>query len=203
MANTRSTTPAPPPIVAVRALPNIEFIAARWYRAGQRRHRAIWVVLHATHGAEGKGKARAGALELARCPPENKRSAHVFIDTSAVVQCVPFECEAYHAGSNANHYGEGIELCGRADQTREQWLDAASLPMLQLAAHVVRWRCDMLHLPITYRKASDLALGLAGVTTHAEVAKAFPKDTRHWDPGPGFPIAELLDAARALAPTVP
>lgn len=192
--------------MAARALPNIEFVEAKHYRRGQRRTQPLWIVLHATHGAEGIGKARDGALALQRIPSRvaggNPRSAHLFIDTTAVVQCVPFECEAYHAGPTANQYGEGIELCGRADQTVDDWLDAKSLPMLQLAAHVVRWRADMLRVPLIMRSPEELRRKVSGVTTHAAIAQAFPRDTKHWDPGPGFPVDALLEAARALQPTV-
>lgn len=160
--------------------------------------------MHATHGAEGLLAAENGARELQRIPPRSQggrlRSAHAFIDTNSVVQCVPWECEAYHCGSHGNMFGEGIELCGSADQTREQWFDAKSLPMLALAAHVLRWRSDVLMVPLIFRPAKDLVALIPGVTTHAEISKAYPGDTTHYDPGPHFPMAELLEAARALPP---
>lgn len=190
------------PIVAVPALPRIAFQPARWYRHGARRERPIWIVLHCTAGREGKRKAEDCAHMLATIPAASQggkpRSAHLVIDTDSCVQCVPFESEAYHCGGHGNRLGEGIELCGAATQTREQWLDALSLPMLGIAAHVVRWRCDVLEIPIVFRSALDLRAERPGVTTHAEISRAFPQDTRHIDPGPHFPIAELLDAARRL-----
>jgi N-acetylmuramoyl-L-alanine amidase-like protein len=190
----------PNPIVAVATLPQIAFMEAKWYRRLVRRHAPIWIVIHCTAGAEGKGKAVDGAYELQRIPPHDQggrpRSAHLLIDTSAVVQCVPFEREAYHAGQTANIYGEGIELCGSDQQTRAEWLDDLSLPMLALAAHVLRWRCDELGIPLHYVAANDLRLRAPGVTTHAEITKAFPRDTTHTDPGPNFPLAELIDAAQ-------
>ena len=192
-----SNPPTPTPtIVRADKLPSIAFIEARFYRRGKRRAKPLWVVIHATHGAEGTGKARDGATELATLPDTAvKRSAHAIIDTADVVQCVPWECEAWHAGAHANRYGEGIELCGSADQTRDQWFDAASLPMLGLAAHVVRWRCEALAVPMVARTADELRKFIPGITTHAEIAKAFPADTTHYDPGPHFPLAELLAAA--------
>lgn len=200
-----TTAPTPPPapvIVAVPTLPAIKFVEARWYRRGKRRSPALWVVLHATHGAEHARAAEDGARELQLIPPKSQggrlRSAHAFIDSDSAVQCVPWECEAYHAGAHGNQYGEGLELCGRADQTRAQWLDAQSLAMLRIAAHVVRWRCDAIGVPLIFRPAHELKAMIPGVTTHAEITKAFPGDTSHTDPGPGFPLVELLDAARAL-----
>jgi N-acetyl-anhydromuramyl-L-alanine amidase AmpD len=185
------------PIVAADALPPIPMVEAKFYRRGLRQHPAIWLVVHATAGAEGAGKAMNGARELHTLPDNapKKRSAHLIIDTSAIVQCVPFASEAWHAGHHANLYAEGIELCGSADQTREQWLDAKSLPMLQLAARVLRWRSTVTGIPLTQLMAADLVAMRSGVTTHAEITKAFPKDTDHYDPGPHFPMAELLAAA--------
>jgi len=206
----RITTPrpaavvaAPPnPIVAVSALPHIAFVPAAWYRTGRRRERAFWVVLHCTAGAEGKRKAEDCAHMLANIPPRAQggkpRSAHLVIDTDSCVQCVPFECEAWHCGGHGNRLGEGIELRGSDKQTRAQWLDAQSLPMLAIAAHVVRWRCDELQIPVEFCDAAALRAERPGVTTHAEVSRAFPQDTSHYDPGPHFPLQELLAAARDI-----
>jgi hypothetical protein len=189
------------PIVAVPALPAIAQRAARWYRPGPRRGPAIWIVIHCTEGAEGTGKAQDVAQMLATIPPRaaggKPRSAHLVIDTQAVVQCVPFEHEAWHAGAHGNTHGEGIELCGRAEQTHAEWLDAASLPMLALAARIVRWRCDTLRIPLELRTHAELLALQPGVTTHAEIARAFPLDTDHSDPGPGFPLNEFMQAVRA------
>ena len=113
------------------------------------------------------------------------------------MQCVPFDREAFHAGEHANIHGEGIELCGRASQTHAQWLDTLSLPMLAIAARIVRWRCDQLGLPLELRDHAALRQLQPGITTHAELARAFPKETTHRDPGPGFPLAEFLEAIRA------
>jgi hypothetical protein len=39
--------------------------------------------------------------------------------------------------------------------------------------------------------ADNLKRGAHGITTHAEVSRAFGKST-HLDPGPFFPVAEYL-----------
>jgi N-acetyl-anhydromuramyl-L-alanine amidase AmpD len=197
-----SDPPARPPLVAAASLGKIAYVEARWYRRGPRRSPAIWVVLHATHGAEGKRKAEDCAHMFATLPAtDSKRSAHCVVDTDSVVQCVPWESEAWHAGAHANQYGEGIELCGRADQKRHEWLDAASLPMLSLAAHLVRWRCQVLGIPIAFRTATDLRARAPGVTTHAELSRAFPNETTHTDPGPHFPMRDLMEAALVPLPS--
>lgn len=194
--------PAPSLIPPVH-MPEIQYIDAKHYRRGTRRSVPLWIVIHATHGAEGAGKARQGARELADLPANSphKRSAHAFVDTREIVQCVPWDCEAWHAKNTGNRYGEGIELCGRADQSAAQWLDANSLPMLALAARLVRWRCDVHGIPLQWVTHGGLRQRRAGITSHAEIAKAFCEST-HWDPGPGFPIQAFL-AAVTLAEPIP
>lgn len=187
-------------IAAVPALPRVKMIEARWYRRSHRRTPAIWIVLHCTDGAEGPTKAEDGALELASLPDNaRKRSAHWFVDSDSIVQCVPLECEAWHAGRTANMFGEGIELCGRASQTSDQWMDAASLPMLAIAARLVRWRADALGIPLRMLTATQLRAHMAGITTHAEITRAFPAETTHMDPGAGFPMAAFMAAVQNAA----
>lgn len=173
-------------------------IRARYQRA-PRRMAAIWVVLHCTAGSEGPGKARDGALEHARPGLQRPRSCHFFVDTIEVVQCVGTHCEAWHAGHTANMHGIGIELCGAATQTREQWLDARSLPMLALAARLTRQLCDEHGIPAAFVGAHEVRLNTPGITTHAEISKAFPTETTHTDPGPCFPSADFVRAVQLAA----
>lgn len=173
---------------------------ARFYTAVRTSH-AIWVVLHATCGSEGTHSAEDGAHELATLPPDTprdkQRSVNYFVDADTVVQCVALDARAWHAGHTANEYGVGIEVCGRADQTRAQWFDDASFSTLCLTAAVLKYTCTRLGIPLEFRSATELRAHVPGVTTHAEVTRAFPKDTTHTDPGGNFPLAELLEAARA------
>lgn len=187
-----------PLITAVPALPAIKLVEARWFRGGPRRKKPIWIVLHCTDGVEGPRKAEDGAHELANIPVgARRRSCHWIVDTDSIVMCVPVEHEAFHAGRNANMFGEGIEICGRASQTRDQWLDALSLPMLQLAARLVRVRADALGIPLRLLKGPELRANIPGITTHMEITRAFPADTAHTDPGAGFPLDEFLAAVQA------
>jgi hypothetical protein len=195
-----SKSPPAPRIVRANVVPQLQHIPARFMRP-HRRAAPIWLVIHATHGAEGAGKAVAGALELQRLkvttPRAQQRSTHLIIDTSAIVQCVPYESEAWHAGSHGNQFGIGIELCGSADQSRAEWFDAASLPMLNIAATILRKLADQFLIPLAFREGEDLVNRVPGVTTHAALVKAFPHDSTHYDPGPNFPITELIAAASA------
>jgi len=128
-------------------------------------------------------------------PTGRERSCTWAVDTNSFVQCVPDGCIAWHCGRTANRLSEGVEFCGRANQTREQWFDDLSFPMLCLGARLIAWRCKVLGLPIQLLNADMLRAGLPGITTHAEVSKAW-RESKHTDPGPHFPISELLSAAR-------
>jgi hypothetical protein len=44
---------------------------------------------------------------------------------------------------------------------------------------------------------AGLLRGDRGITTHDAVSKAFKQST-HWDPGPGFPLADFANAVRVL-----
>lgn len=156
------------------------------------------IVLHCTDGCEGTTKDDDTAAMFAG-ELKKKRSAHYVVDADSVTRCVPDLMTAWHCGHHGNAIGLGIELCGRASQTRAQWLDAFSLPTLSLAARLCADLCLAYEIPPSVANEVALRAGQPGITTHAYVAKAFPKDTDHTDPGPGFPLASFVAAvARAM-----
>jgi hypothetical protein len=155
------------------------------------------IVIHATDGHEGPRKAEDVAAMFARKPePKRERSCTFVVDTDSIVQCVPPDLRAYHCGSTGNVRCEGVELCGFARQTREEWLDALSLPMLCLAARLVAERCRARDLPVEFVDRVGLRAGRRGITTHLEVSHAW-QESRHTDPGPHFPLAEFIAAVKA------
>lgn len=158
-----------------------------------------FVVMHCTDGHEGPSKDDDVAAMFARDDLRPRRSCHYVVDTDSVTQCVEDQSFAWHCGRRGNLYGVGIELCGRARQTRAQWLDDLSLPMLCLAARLVADLCHRHELPVELLRGSQLRAGLRGITTHAEVGVAW-KETRHTDPGPHFPMDLFVAAVRATTP---
>lgn len=132
-----------------------------------------------------------------------RSSAHYILDGRDIVHLVDEEAEAWHAGATANKHGIGLELCGSPNQTREDWLDANSLPMLAHAARLIAELSERHQIPLRVCTGVDLGARRAGVTTHAFVTSAFPADTTHWDPGPAFPLHELVSAARACGNAAP
>lgn len=189
----------PEPVIVAAEMPAL--VRRRYAHASnyspQKRRRTIAIVVHATAGHEGPTKDDdVAAMFAKRFPPGQKaRSCTFVVDSNSFVQCVPDDCIAWHCGATGNRLTEGVELCGQASQTRAQWFDAMSFPMLCLAARLIAWRCELYSIPVRFADAAMLRAGLPGITTHAEVSKAW-RESNHTDPGPDFPMEDLLRAIR-------
>jgi len=166
----------------------MKFVQARNYTPN-RRVKPTVIVMHSMEAAEKPTTAEAVANWFAGSQAP-KASAHFCLDNGSIVQCVKVGDVAWHA-PGANAAGIGIELAGYAKQTVEQWADAYSKAMLDLAAQLVGKLCWDLDIPLVFLDAAALKAGKSGVTTHWEVTQAFKKST-HTDPGKNFPMAELL-----------
>ena len=156
------------------------------------------VVLHTAECAETAKSAEAVAGYFASLK-DRAASAHFCVDSDSIVQCVPLSGTAW-AAPGANDDGVQIELAGYAGQGAAGWADAYSVAMLDRAATLVAQLCERYSLPVAYVDEAGLLTGLAGVTTHAAVSRAFKRST-HTDPGPTFPLAAFLDSVRAKMST--
>lgn len=126
--------------------------------------------------------------------PVSKVSAHYCVDAGTVIQCVREKDVAWHArGGNTNSIG--VELAGYARQTTRRWEDDYSSAVLARASSVVADVCRRRRIPVRWLVADDLVAGRRGITSHAEVSRAYRKSD-HWDPGPGFPIDDFLRRVR-------
>lgn len=190
IAAPRGSSVCPPPM-----LPHtIPFIEARNYlrkaRAGVDN-----VVLHCIECPEASTRAESTAEWMAGTGAP-MASAHYFIDSDTAVQGVPDHFIAYHA-PGLNHCAIGIEHAGYARQTRQEWLDDFGQRMLGLSVQLCARLCQRWKIPAVFVRAPDLQLRKRGITTHAEVTRAFGKSD-HTDPGPGFPIDWYVDRVAAL-----
>jgi N-acetyl-anhydromuramyl-L-alanine amidase AmpD len=151
------------------------------------------VVLHTMEVDEREG----AALRCARWfqNPRARASAHYCVDSETIVQCVRDEDVAWHA-PGANHDGLGIELAGRASQSRREWADAYSSALLARAAQLTAALCREHAIPAQWLWPADLRAGKRGLTTHASVSVAFRRST-HVDPGRAFPVERYLGLVRA------
>jgi len=117
-------------------------------------------------------------------------SCHYCIDNLEIIQCVKDEDTAYHApGVNKNSIG--VEHAGYAAQTEMQWNDAYSKKLLELSSEHIAKLCLKYNIPVSFINAAGLINGNSGITTHAEVSKAFKKSD-HTDPGKNFPMGDFL-----------
>lgn len=125
-------------------------------------------------------------------------SAHFCLDNNSVVQCVRLADVAWGA-PNANHNGVHVEWCGRAAQQTRDWHDPFSNQERELGAQLYAALAHLLNIPVRWLEPADLKAGMRGITSHANVSKAFPNNAgNHWDPGPNFPHGELLSRVSAI-----
>lgn len=182
---------------SLHAIPYVE--AANWSRSVVAQPK-WWIVLHCMEWPEKLDSAEwcAGFFRDQKPNDVTRTSAHACVDADTVVQCVPWDRVAWHA-PGANQYGIGIEHAGYARQLASDWADAYSVRMLDLSAWLTAQLCAKFRIPTDFVDADGLRAGERGVTTHAEVSKAWKKST-HMDPGPGFPIGNYLRAVAQYSP---
>ncbi len=166
-----------------------DFMEAKNYTKVDRSKEIRYVVLHTAEIGETLTAAEA-LMRWCAGPNAPRASWHFAVDADSVTQSVKEEYIAWHA-PGANRTGIGIETCGRAAQTAEQWHDDYSSAVLQRTARLVAYLCRRWNLPVQFVDAAGLKYPTRGITTHAEVTKAFKQST-HTDPGKGFPMEEFL-----------
>lgn len=173
----------------------MQFVQARNYTKGPRRGPVRFIVIHSMESHETTKTAENVASWFAG-PSAPKASAHYCIDSDSIVQCVSEEDIAWHApGVNAD--GIGIELAGRAAQSREDWLDDFGTRMLEHAADLIADICSRHDIPAEYVGAEGLRTKTPGLVGHVDATVAFGKVGGHVDPGPHFPWDHLLALVRA------
>lgn len=187
-----------PSIVAVAGAFAVKSLPAHPANYARVARRPSHIIIHCTDGHEGYSKDFDEAVAISKALPKGKqRSFHYVVDGNSATQCVDDKWIAWHARARGNAVAIGVELCGRAAQTREQWFDAVSLATMSIAARLCSDICERWGIPPVAVDADGLLRGEKGITTHAFVSKAW-KQSNHWDPGPHFPFREFVEAvARA------
>lgn len=167
------------------------FVQARWFTPTTGRQINLAVV-HRMEAPDKPNTAEGTAAFFARLPATDKASAHACYDSDSVVLCVRDADVAYHA-PGANHDGKGYELAGYSKD--DDWHAPTIQSMLHRLAADVAADSAAYGFPLRWRTAEDLLAGgdgRKGVTSHAEVTRAYPNLGSHWDPGPVFPHDEFI-----------
>lgn len=175
--------------MAYRLIGSLQNLTARWYGQG-RVQPANVIVIHTTESPEKYG----GSFSVARYFHNNliKTSAHIVVDSTKAIRCVPDEDRAW-AAPPLNTRGLHLELVGTARQLKSDWNDTYSKAELALAAKVCADWVEKYKIKIRRLTPAQLKAGESGFCGHADVSKAF-KQSDHTDPGINFPWTEFLKA---------
>lgn len=177
--------------------------ACQWIPNGnhgrqQRNMRNVkWIVLHAT---EGGAAADAVALWMASTSGESAVSAHAITDEKGA--CIRSVEDAYAAWTAGRANAESLQvemvtpLGASAGWSLDTWMLKRAL--LDTTAKVAAEWSRRYDIPIEFVDAAGLKAGRRGITTHAEVTKAFYDGDGHFDPGKNFPMRAFLSRVSAF-----
>lgn len=124
--------------------------------------------------------------------PASGVSSHVGIDdTPGVIgEYVPRDGGKAWTAAAANPYSTQAELCAFAAWSPEEW--QLHPQMLANTAAWVAEEAAHFGIPIVALTPEQAQGGAAGVCQHADLGSA---GGGHWDCGPGFPMAQIIDMA--------
>lgn len=172
------------------------FIEAAHFTLGPRTAVDL-VVLHSMEHPEKPGTARAVAWWFHDPERSPQASAHYALDEREAIQCVR-EADIAWGAKGANRNGIQLEHAGYAAQTADDWGDEYSMAVLHRSAGLCASICRAWSIPAQLVDAAGLLVHQRGITTHAEVSRAFKTPGGHTDPGPNFPLPWYVDRVRAL-----
>ena len=169
------------------------FVKAKFFKDITDKRQVRLIVIHAMEAPEATKTAENVASFFQH--PEKPVSAHLCIDNDSIVQCV-LDNDVAFAAPGANSDGVHLELAGFSKQTREQWLDAFGLLLLEQAAEAAAQYSLKFDIPVKHLSNNELAnKSNKGIVGHVQVSEVFRK-SNHTDPGPGFPWDFFIERVR-------
>lgn len=177
---------------------NLKQVRPRSWSKGRPAGKPRIIFVHYTAGAENPVAAENGAAYDTR--RTDGTSAHYYVDSNSIVQCLDTAHRSHTALYNANLVGIHYELCGTR-QTRAQWLDAASRATIRLAARQIARDMKDNGIPLKRLVGRQVRSG-KGIAGHHDATIGWPEDGgSHTDPGTAFPWDVLLaDIKSFMAP---
>lgn len=149
--------------------------------------------IHTMEAIEGPNTAENVAAYFKRVDA----SAHWCVDNNSRVRSVNDGDTAWTL-PGANSRSLNLELAGYAKQTSQDWADAYSIDMLEIAALCAAEWCIKYAIPIRKLNDAQIRIGEKGFVGHDDISRVYKKST-HWDPGPAFPWVYFLDRVRVQA----
>lgn len=143
------------------------------------------IVIHDMEFPERMDTAEVIARDFATRGADSKASAHICVDADSIIQCV-LDRDVAYAAPGANNDGIHIELAGYGKQTREQWLDAYGVRLLDNGADAASQYCLKFGIPPDQLTDDALRAGAKGIVGHDQVSRVYQRSD-HTDPGPNFP----------------
>jgi hypothetical protein len=172
---------------------NLDFLPA-YHESGTRRIQDIDLfVLHDTESAPGSARNIAAYFQSSG----SGGSAHLVVDDNDCYRCLNNNVIPW-AAPPCNTNGFHIEQCGYAKWSKATWLlhiKTIRRAAYKIAQHKKQFKAAGNNIPLFFVDAAGLKAGQRGITTHAEITKAFGKST-HTDPGTGYPTGLLCWLAR-------
>lgn len=163
------------------------------YTGGRKSGQPTVIVIHTTEGsAHGQSAEDGAAYDQRRT---DGTSAHFFVDSNSVVQCVRTTDEAHTARAHGNDVGIQIEVCGKAGWSAATWSnDYGRAALEQLARLCVKLRAKYPgRFPLRRLTPQQLRAGENGFAGHVDCTYAWPEDNgTHTDPGTNFPWSTLF-----------
>lgn len=108
------------------------------------------------------------------------------------VRMVPDDKRAWAAMSQGNRRGLHVCAMGRAEWTRDRWLQEGKL-LERTAMRYAEWN-RLYGIPLVKISAEDAANGVRGIVGHIDITAAF-RESDHWDPGHEFPYDVVIARA--------
>lgn len=178
--------------------PDLRWMPPRAWSSGRATGQPSVVVIHTTEGSAHGTSAEDGAAYDQR--RTDGTSAHYYVDSNSIIQCVRTGDRANTARAEGNKRGIHYELCGRAYQI--DWAGTYAQAMLKLAAKQVARDCKKYGIPVRHLTVAQLKAGSKGLVGHIDISNAW-RQSDHTDPGPRFPWSQFLGYVTAAMGTKP